>query len=91
LQYPRKKLLIVTGAARMVRFTALGVLALFFGRHILRWAESGVAQAFFIGLMVFCVVGSVVSVVGWVKRSRKVAEPQPEPRGGGQPAEGVTR
>ncbi len=34
LQYPRIRLLAVTGVARMARFTALGVLALLFGRDI---------------------------------------------------------
>lgn len=91
LQYPRRKLLAVTGAARMVRFTALGVLALLFGRHILRWAASGVAQAFFVALIVFCVVGSVVSVVGWIKRSRKATGRQPAPQPGGEPAGPVLR
>ncbi len=71
LQYPRKKLLIVTSAARMVRFSAIGALALFFGKRILGWAKNPVVQDVLIGLIVLCIVGSVVSVVGWVKRSRK--------------------
>jgi membrane protein YqaA with SNARE-associated domain len=70
LQYPRRRLLTVVGAARMFRFTALGVLALFMGRRILRLAESGVVQGFLIGLTVVCVVGSALSVVGWIRRSR---------------------
>ena len=86
LQYPRKKMLALVAAARMVRFTGLGVLALLFGRHILRWANSGPAQVFLIALIVFCVVGSVVSVVGWIRRSRKAGGHQPEPQGGEQPA-----
>jgi|SRR5579883_3189339 len=70
LQYPRKKLLIITGIARMVRFTALGVLALVFGRKILQFAENGVVQGCLIGLVILCVVGSAVSVIGWIRRSR---------------------
>jgi hypothetical protein len=66
-------MLAVVGAARMVRFTALGVLALLFGERILFWAQNEVAQGFLIGLIVVCTVGSVVSVYGWIKRSRKVA------------------
>jgi membrane protein YqaA with SNARE-associated domain len=73
LQYPRKRLLIVVGAARMVRFTALGGLALVFGKRILRLAESSVVQAILIGLIVVCIVGSVLSVVGWIRRSRGAA------------------
>jgi membrane protein YqaA with SNARE-associated domain len=70
LQYPRKRMLAITGAARMVRFSALGVLALLFGRRILHWAENGVVQGILIGLMILCIVGSIVSVVGWIRRSR---------------------
>jgi membrane protein YqaA with SNARE-associated domain len=74
LQYPRNKMLAVTGAARMVRFTAIGALALFFGRRILEWAESPVVQWVLIGIIAICVVGSIVSVVGWIRRSRAPAQ-----------------
>ncbi len=83
LQYPRKRMLAVVGAARMVRFTALGILALFFGRKILTWAESGVVQWMLVGLTVICVIGSVISVIGWIRRSRgrggHESPPQPAP------------
>lgn len=74
LQYPRIRLLTVTGVARMVRFTALGALALLFGRRILRWAESDAVQAILVGLIAVCAVGSAISVVGWIKRSRPVRQ-----------------
>ena len=76
LQYPRSRMLAVVGAARMVRFTALGVLALLFGRRILRWAENPVLQAFLLGLIVLCTVGSAISVYGWIKRSRRAPQPR---------------
>jgi hypothetical protein len=66
----------VVGVARMVRFTALGVLALLFGRKILRWAENPVLQDFLIGLIVVCTVGSVISVYGWIRRSRAAVRPR---------------
>ncbi len=81
LQYPRKRLLMVVGCSRMVRFTVLGVLALLFGRRILRWAESDIVQDLMIGLIALCIIGSVISVVGWIRRSRRAAggpEPQPD-------------
>lgn len=80
LQYPRKKLLTITGVARMVRFTALGVLALLFGRRILHWAEAPAVEYILIGLIILCIVGSIVSVIGWIKRSRKPVE-VPAPQG----------
>src|SRR5882724_10115979 len=75
LQYPRRKMLLVTGVARMVRFTSLGVLALLFGERILKWAENSVLQVFLAGLLVFCTIGSVISVWGWIKRSRTKQAP----------------
>jgi membrane protein YqaA with SNARE-associated domain len=78
LQYPRKRMLALTAAARMFRFTALGVLAFLYGRRILKWAESPVVQWVLIVLVVVCVLGSIVSVVGWIRRSRRAA-------GGGRP------
>ena len=71
LQYPRKKLLAITGVARMVRFTAIGFLALLFGRRILQWAKNPVVMYVLVGLIVVCIIGSIISVVGWIKRSRK--------------------
>ena len=90
LQYPRRKLLSVVGAARMVRFTTTGVLALHFGRRIIRLAENSIVQDSLMVLAVVCVVGSVVSVVGWIRRGRgpgrqvprsgpRGAEPSPRP------------
>jgi membrane protein YqaA with SNARE-associated domain len=76
LQYPRKRMLALVGAARMVRFTALGVVALYSGKRILAWAENDVVQAVLFALILLCVVGSIVSVYGWLKRSRSVSGDQ---------------
>lgn len=70
LDYPRRKLLTIVGAARMVRFVGLGTLALVFGNRILRWANNDIVQGFLLGLIVVCTVGSVVSAYGWIRRSR---------------------
>jgi membrane protein YqaA with SNARE-associated domain len=70
LQYSRKRLLAVVGATRMMRFTLLGALAMRFGERILRWGANPIAQAIMVGLIVFSIVGSVVSVYGWIKRSK---------------------
>ena len=70
LQYSRRRLLAVVGAARMVRFTGLGVLALFFGRRILQWAKGPVVEDLILALIALCAVGSVISVYGWIKRGR---------------------
>ena len=90
LQYPRKKMLTVVGAARMVRFTATGVLAILFGRRIMEWAKAPWVVDAVIALIVICVVGSILSVIGWVKRSRGKGPAdrpaQGKQKGGGLPA-----
>ena len=80
LQYPRWKMMTIVGVARMVRFTVLGLLALRFGRSILKWAEGDVVQGVLIGLVVLFAVGSVISVYGWIKRSRSAGGGRPAPR-----------
>lgn len=74
LEYPRRRLLTLTGAARMVRFTVVGVLALLFGNRILVWAKNPIVEGFLFALIVVCTVGSIVSAVGWIRRSRTARE-----------------
>jgi membrane protein YqaA with SNARE-associated domain len=78
LQYPRRKLLSVVGASRMVRFTALGMLALRFGKGILQLTRNRFVEDALIALTVFCIVGSVVSVVGWLKRGLRSSPGPPQ-------------
>lgn len=70
LGYPRKRLLTLVGLSRIVRFTVVGILAWWLGARILKWADNGIVQAFLVGLIVVCTAGSVVSVWGWIRRSR---------------------
>jgi membrane protein YqaA with SNARE-associated domain len=71
LQYSRTRLLAVIGGMRLMRYTIIGVLALRFGPRILGWAENPVVQGMLIGLIVFCIAGSVISVYGWITKSRR--------------------
>ena len=71
LQYPRKRLLGIVGVTRFLRFTVFGALAMRFGESILKWSKIPIVQGFLIGLIVVCTVGSVVSVYGWIERSRR--------------------
>ena len=68
LQYSRKRLLIVVGVCRLVRFVVVGWLALRFGKSILQWAEKPWMKGFLMVLIVVCVVGSIVSVYGWLRK-----------------------
>ena len=70
-QYPRKKLLGTIAAARLGRFFILGLLAIAFGEHILRLAKTPGVQIAILALVAISVVGSVLSIVSWIKRSKK--------------------
>lgn len=71
LQYPRKRMLAVVGAARFVRYLAIGALTLRFGRRILQWAEADAVQFAVIGLVVVSIAASAISVARWIRRSRR--------------------
>ena len=70
LQYSRKRLLAIVGVTRMIRFTVLGLLAMRFGERILKWSDNRIVQQLLVALIVICTVGSVISVYGWIRRSR---------------------
>lgn len=70
LQYPRKKLLALVGASRLVRFSIEGTLAILMGRKLLRLARTRTFEDAVVLLMVVSIVGSVISVYAWARRSR---------------------
>lgn len=70
LQYPRRRLLAVIGASRLFRFLLEGLLALWMGREIIRIARSRTLEYVVLALVAVSIAGSVISVYGWVKRSR---------------------
>jgi hypothetical protein len=53
---------------RLARFVIVGYLALRFGKSILQWAQRPWVKGMLIALIIVCVVGSVISVYGWLKR-----------------------
>lgn len=68
--YPRNKMLCVIFVSRIVRFTIVGLLAVWFGRRILEAAKS---PAFEWGIGIFialCLIGSAWSIYKWVGRMR---------------------
>ena len=72
-QYPKWRLLAIVLAARVARYTLIGLLALSFGRQILRIANSEEFVWFTIGFIIFCTIGSAIQVRSWIQRSRMVA------------------
>jgi len=85
LQYSRCRLLIVIAVTRMFRFTLLGALSMRYGERILKWSENPIVQGLLIGLIVLCIVGSVVSIYGWIRRSRAPSQPSEREQSHGEP------
>jgi len=70
LQYPRPHLLLVVFLARLARFALVGWSAIYFGRRILRIANSA-AFLWFMGIFItFCLIGSILSITHWVRVGR---------------------
>lgn len=77
LGYPRWRLLWTVAASRAARFTILALLAVKFGRTILDIAKSQAFTWTMVGFSLICIVGSVFSIVKWV-RSRRPEKHKPE-------------
>ena len=69
-QYPRKHLLAVILAGRALRFSFVGVLALIFGRGVLRFIRSDVFTWFVGAFAAVCLVASAASIVRWIRHTR---------------------
>jgi membrane protein YqaA with SNARE-associated domain len=67
LQYPKLRLLTLVLVSRAVRYSLVGWSAIYFGRRILRIADSAEFEWIMGGFIAFCVIGSVVSIVQWVR------------------------
>ena len=72
LQYARARLLTIIFFSRAVRFTLLGLLALWLGRHIIRIINSEEFTWYMGGFILLCTVGSALQVFRWIQRSRPV-------------------
>jgi membrane protein YqaA with SNARE-associated domain len=71
--YPRPRLLGLVFVTRAIRFTIIGWLAIRFGRDILRIARAPETTWIMIGFIVVCMIGSILQVVQWFHRSRRLA------------------
>jgi hypothetical protein len=71
LGYPRLRLLWTVAASRAVRFTILSLLAIRYGRTILHIANSDAFKWTMIVFSVLCIVGSVLSILKWVRAGRR--------------------
>jgi membrane protein YqaA with SNARE-associated domain len=67
LQYPKPRLLALVLVSRAVRYSLVGWAAIYFGRRILRLADSTEFEWIMGGFIAFCVIGSVASIIQWVR------------------------
>ena len=71
-QYPKPRLLTLVFVSRAVRYSLIGWSAIYFGRRILRIAESPEFLWVMGAFIAFCVIGSIVSIVNWVRVGRSL-------------------
>jgi hypothetical protein len=69
-QYPKLRLLSYVFGLRMVRFTLIGLAAIWFGRRILRIANLPEFTWFMVGFSALCIIGSTLSIMRWIRLSR---------------------
>jgi membrane protein YqaA with SNARE-associated domain len=68
LKVPLKKALAFVAVGRLLRFTIEGVLAIYYGRWILSFAQSPAFKDVAIAILVIALTGSAYSIYGWVRR-----------------------
>jgi len=69
-QYPRVRLLSLVFVARTVRYSLIAWAAIYFGRRILRIANSNEFLWFMGFFIAFCLIGSIASIIHWVRIGR---------------------
>lgn len=70
LQCSRSHMIGAVFVGRIVRYTFEAVLALYFGRQIIRYLNSPVVEYFAYAFIVIAVVGSTLSIMKWVRSRR---------------------
>jgi membrane protein YqaA with SNARE-associated domain len=74
LQMARRGMLTAVFAGRMVRFTAVSLLALYFGRRLIYFLKSEYIEYLVYGLIAVAVVGGFLTVRKWLRaRPRRVS------------------
>jgi membrane protein YqaA with SNARE-associated domain len=71
LQSPRPALFTAVIAGRLIRFTTEAILAIYFGRQVLRFLNSPVVEYSVYGLIVIAIILSALSLVKWLRKPRE--------------------
>lgn len=75
LQYPRPRLLALVFISRTIRFVLVGWSAIYFGRRIIRIANSEEFMWVMGGFIAICVIGSIMSIIHWVHIGNSKSDP----------------
>jgi len=70
LGYPVWRILVINFIARLVRFTLLALLAIRYGRQLLRMAQSAPFEWTMAVFIALCLVASGLSIAHWVRKPR---------------------
>jgi membrane protein YqaA with SNARE-associated domain len=70
LNFSWLRICVINFFSRGVRFLILGLLAIKYGKAILKMADSDVFRWSMIGFIVLCIAGSAFSIYGWLKNVR---------------------
>jgi membrane protein YqaA with SNARE-associated domain len=73
-KYPQKKLFSFVGAGRFARFLIEGVLAIHYGRWIIRQARSPILEDVMIALIVISIGASLISIYQWTGKSKRTSQ-----------------
>lgn len=77
LQCSRGKMYLAVFVGRLVRFTIEALLALYFGKQVLRFMDSPVVDCFVYALVAIAIVGSALSVLKWLRSRKNEANSKP--------------
>jgi membrane protein YqaA with SNARE-associated domain len=80
LQCSRTKLYLGVFTGRLVRFTIEALLALYFGKQVLKFLDSPILDYFVYALIVVAIIGSVLSIVKWLRSRKPKNENEPNPK-----------
>ncbi|MDP8983111.1 MAG: VTT domain-containing protein [Acidobacteriota bacterium] len=75
LHYPRGRMLGIIAAGRAVRFTVIGLLAIWLGRRLLRITQTPAFEWSMAAFIALCVIGSAFSIYRWINGAGRTAAP----------------
>ena len=86
LQYPRKRLFSIVLAGRVIRFSLVGLAAIWLGDEVMRIIKSRGFVWFMVGFIVFCAAASGYGIFTRIRSSRRELSRSSRNKGPKQPA-----